>query len=107
MAINLKHTATGLIKESPEGFSWTTFFFGAFVSMFRGMWGAAAICLFTGGLANFYYMFKINKLYAVKLLENGYKPASQLDTDKLKAMGICISSEVDHERINVSEEAVA
>ena len=38
--IVLKHS-TGLIKECPTGYSWTTFFFGFFVPAFRGdlKWG--------------------------------------------------------------------
>ena len=35
-------------------------------------------------------MFTINKLFAIQLMEKGYKPASDLDFDKVKMMGIAI-----------------
>ena len=93
MAINLQHSQTGLVKECPEGFSWTTFFFSGFVPLIRGMWVPFAITLFTSGLASIYYMFTINKLYAVSLLEKGYKPATDIDVDKLKMIGVVIGGE--------------
>ncbi|MCT4640744.1 MAG: DUF4234 domain-containing protein [Bacteriovoracaceae bacterium] len=91
MAINLKHHTTGLVKEVPEGFSWKSFFFAGLLPLFRGMWSAFFITLFTCGIANLYYMFKINKLYTVKLLEEGYKPVSQVDVDKIKSAGIILA----------------
>lgn len=91
MAINLKHPTSGFIKECPEGFSWTTFFFNGCVPLFRGMWGAFAITFFTAGLAGYYYMFAINKLYVTSLLEQGYSPASDLDSNKLKRLGLEIA----------------
>ncbi len=90
MAISFKHTQSGLIKECPEGFSWTTFFFGLFPSAFRGMWGATAVMFFTANLAGLYYMFTLNKKYAEMLLEKGFVPAAAHDEDKIKAMGIAI-----------------
>ncbi len=88
MSINFKHPTSGLIKECPEGFSWTTFFFNGLVPLFRGMWGTFAIIFFTFGFAGYYYMFAINKIYATFLMEKGYTPASQIDIDKLKQMGV-------------------
>ena len=109
MSINLKHSTTGLVKECPEGFSWTSFFFNGFVPLFRGMWGAFAITFFTGGLAGLYYMFAINKLYVVHLLEKGYTPVSDVDIDKIKAMGVSIASESHHTKaeIEAPTESVA
>ena len=88
MAINFKHVQTGLVKECPEGFSWTYFFFGPIVGMLRGMWTPFFVSLCTFGLANLYYMFKINKEYASALLEKGYKPAGDLDHQKLVNLGL-------------------
>ncbi|MCF8060359.1 MAG: hypothetical protein K9K67_13745 [Bacteriovoracaceae bacterium] len=96
MSVNFKHPTSGLIKECPEGFSWTTFFFNGLVPLFRGMWGTFAIIFFTGGLAGLYYMFAINKIYATKLMEQGYTPASSVDSDKLNRMGVAVARSNDH-----------
>jgi hypothetical protein len=88
MSINFKHTQTGLLKECPEGFSWTYFFFGPVVGLFRGMWIPAAVSFFTVGFANLYYMFVINKNYAAHLMEKGYSPAGEVDRSKLVSMGL-------------------
>jgi len=107
MAISFKHPTTGLIKECPEGFSWTTFFFNAFVPLFRGQWGPFLITMFTGGLAGYYYMFKINKIYATHLLEKGFAPASDLDFDKIKMAGIHIASPEGTKQVEQTEEKEA
>lgn len=88
MAINFQHTQTNLVKECPEGFSWTYFLFGPIVGILRGMWAPAAVSFLTFGLGNLYYMFKINKLYAVHLMEKGYKPASDIDQSKVISLGL-------------------
>ena len=93
MAISFKHSASGLVKECPEGFSWTTFFFGPIVSLIRGLWVPAIVMLATFGFAGLYYMFAINKVYATHLMTQGYKPASDLDVDKVKMMGIAYAAE--------------
>ncbi len=41
MKVNMKNSV-GVIKKVKVGFSWTTFFFGGFVAMFRGQWGEVA-----------------------------------------------------------------
>jgi uncharacterized paraquat-inducible protein A len=66
-------TRNNITRHVPEGFSWTTFFFGFLVFISRGMWPQAAISFFTFGFANFYYMFSINRLYAEKLQEEGWE----------------------------------
>jgi hypothetical protein len=91
MAISFKHPTNEHIKECPEGFSWTTFFFNAWVPLLRKQWGVFAITLFTGGLAGLYFMFTINKIFASHLLELGYSPLSELDQEKLKAIGLHIA----------------
>lgn len=96
MSINFKHTQTGLIKECPEGFSWTYFFFGPIVGMIRGMWTPFFVSLFTFGLANLYYMFKINKTYASQLMEKGFIPASDVDHQKLVLLGLVTPKEKHH-----------
>ena len=67
----------GQIKIVKEGFSWTTLFFGIFVSLCRGDWKWFLIMLianiFTYGLASIVFAFIYNKIYINDLLEKGYK----------------------------------
>ena len=64
-------------KEVKLGFSWTMFFFGVFVPLFRGDWKWFLIILianlFTYGLASVAFAFIYNKIYIDDLLEKGYK----------------------------------
>lgn len=71
MYINLHKN--GLKKQVKDGFSWTCFFFGIFVPIARGMWPQVLITLLTFGLANWFYIFKINGLYLEKLVEAGWE----------------------------------
>lgn len=66
-----------ITKRIPEGFSWTTFFFGILVMISRSMWPQAVISFATFGFANFYYIFKINSIYKQKLLEEGWKEVDE------------------------------
>ncbi len=90
--VYFKHEKTGLIKESPVGFSWTTFFFGFFVPIFRGAWLLAIICILvsvvTVGIAWLVFPFIINKLYIKHLLESGYIPKDTNDFVQLKSIGV-------------------
>ena len=63
----------GLTKSVKLGFSWTTFFFGMFVPLARGMWLHFLVCLCTFNMASLVYMFAINRLYARALIESGWK----------------------------------
>lgn len=78
--IVFKNPMTGAMKEAPVGFSWTTFFFGVFPSLFRGDWKWFAIMLFlaiiTFGFSNLVFMFIYNKLYIRDLIGAGYKAKS-------------------------------
>ncbi len=78
--IVFKNPMTGAMKEAPVGFSWTTFFFGVFPSLFRGDWKWFAIMLFlaiiTLGFSNLVFMFIYNKLYIKDLIGAGYKAKS-------------------------------
>jgi hypothetical protein len=64
-------------KQVPEGFSWTTFFFGFFPALFRGdvKWAAiilaAALCTF--GIAPTIIAFFYNARYLEEKLDNGWK----------------------------------
>ena len=68
----------GINREVKVGFSWTSFFFGGFPFLFRGMpvhgIGWIILALITFGISNLVICFLINKQTAVHYLENGYKP---------------------------------
>jgi hypothetical protein len=94
MAITLRHDKTGLIKKCPEGFSWTTLLFGIWVPVFRGMWSVFFTMLLTLGWAVVYYMFTINRIQVVKLLEEGYLPFSESDYNRVSNLGIRLEREI-------------
>ena len=75
--LSMENPNTGGIKEAPVGFSWTCLFFGFFVPMIRGHWGAAFVwfllVLITFGFANFVLIFIYNKQYLNYLIGNGFK----------------------------------
>ena len=68
----------GINREVKVGFSWTSFFFGGFPFLFRGMpvhgIGWIFLAIITFGISNLILCFIINKQTAVHYLENGYKP---------------------------------
>lgn len=78
--INFEQPQTGAIKSAPVGFSWTVFFFGFFVPLFRGDFKWAIIILLahmlTMGLSGLIFMFIYNKLYIKDLIGSGYKARS-------------------------------
>jgi hypothetical protein len=80
LIINLKNQA-GMVKQAKVGFSWTTFFFGCFPSLFRGDWKWFIIQLLvasiTFGVSNLVFCFIYNKLYINDLLEKNYSPADE------------------------------
>ena len=68
---------SGVVKEAPVGFSWTTFFFGFFPALIRGDWLWAVIIFaatfVTFGLAGIVFAFIYNRLYIQSLVEKGFK----------------------------------
>lgn len=90
--IKMKNSQTGLSAEVPQGFSWTTFFFGFFVPLFRGLYGYAAINFVAGlvtmGFSNLFFCFVINKHHVKHLIEKGYAPLTPEDMKAVHAMGI-------------------
>ena len=95
MIIKLKNNA-GMIKECKIGFSWTNFFFGFFVPIFREDWKFALIQLasafITYGISNFVFPFFYNKAYINGLLEKGYTPATEVDRDILVSNGVIVDN---------------
>ena len=87
--IMLKQKDTGVIKECATGYSWTTFFFGAFVPLVRGdlKWAGIlfALCLLAGILTMGFGAFLVppifavfyNKVYIKDLVEKGYAPTDE------------------------------
>jgi hypothetical protein len=75
--LTFENPHTGQIKQAPVGFSWTTFFFGAFPALFRGHWAGFLIMLIcaipTAGLSTLVMMFIYNKMYIKHLIGQGYK----------------------------------
>jgi hypothetical protein len=82
----LKNPATSEIKRAPVGFSWTFFFFGSFVPLFRADWKwlviTAVIALCTFGFSTLVFCFIYNKLYIKDLvLSSGFKVQSSENGD--------------------------
>jgi hypothetical protein len=77
----------GVVKEVKVGFSWTTFFFGGFVAMFRGQWGEVAKWIFlnpiTLGIWGICQCWTANKKTIINLIEKGYEPAGEEDKQLL------------------------
>jgi hypothetical protein len=72
----MENPNTGIIKNAPVGFSWTTLFFPCLPALFRGDITGFLIQLFLGGflcVPVFIFPFIYNKLYLKKLLEKGFK----------------------------------
>ena len=76
-SIFFENPNTGLIKEAPVGFSWTTFFFGGIVALIRGdiKWGLVQMLIqfFTFGFSSMVWGFFYNKLFINELISQGYK----------------------------------
>ena len=75
--IVLENPFNGHIREVPAGFSWTMFFFGFFVPLFRGdiKWFilCAILDLFTFGLYQLFFAFLYNNIYRKRLISKGFK----------------------------------
>ncbi len=84
--ILLKHKETGLMKEGCYGFSWTYFFFGCFVPIFRGEMLTAALHLLfiICSLSIFWWveMFLYNKQYMTRMLTSGWELAGSEEENK-------------------------
>lgn len=92
--ITLKHATSGILKECPTGFSFTTFFFGFFVPLFHKDLKWAAIMLvssiaygvlmeelnitYASSIAlPFCFAFYYNEQFIKGALENGFIPADE------------------------------
>lgn len=106
MIVNLKNPATNQFKQVKAGFSWTMFFFGFWVPLFRGDWKWLIIMLlldiiglFTFGIvtgvANIVMSFLYNKLYIQDLISSGYKPTDKASVNILQQKNIAFAGMVE------------
>lgn len=99
MKAKVINRSNGAIKEIKVGFSWTTFFFGFFVPLFRGdiKWALIMLAVsliigiptmgFGASVAGIIFSFLYNKFYTKDLFAKGYEPASETDTDVFNSKG--------------------
>tara|TARA_B110000438_G_C15751362_1_gene623157 strand:+ start:338 stop:634 length:297 start_codon:yes stop_codon:yes gene_type:complete len=78
-AVPIKHKESGMMKTGHYGFSWTYFFFGWFVPLFRGELGVGALhllfTLVTFGLWQLILCFLYNNQYMTRMITNGWELA--------------------------------
>lgn len=96
----MKHKETGLTKTGFIGFSWTTFFWGAFPALFRGdfltflglfvfVFVAGALTAGIGAMIGLIvWAFMYNKYYTSKLIEKGYEFADSEQMNHNAAVAI-------------------
>lgn len=103
--IVMKHKDSGVLKNGYFGFSWTTFFFNFFPSLFRGDFmtfiGGFVISVIIGVITfgfgaffiNIVWAFMYNKYYTRKLLESGYvfNDSEGLNAQAAAAIGVVSS----------------
>ncbi len=98
MKVRLKNQVTGQLIETKAGFSWTTFFWGAIVCLFRGPYWKGfflqiVASMLTCGISNLVFPFFINKMNINDLLEKGYVPCTDEDAMVLVSKGIVAASQ--------------
>ena len=75
--IIVKHSESGIQKNCFVGYSWTYFFFGFFVPIFRGEISIGIFhlifSLLTFGIFQLIMPFLYNKQYSIRLLNNKWK----------------------------------
>lgn len=83
--------AEGQLRTAKVGFSWTTFFFGFLVPIFRGdaKWAVIMFIasIFTLFLAQIVLSFTYNGTYVRELLSKGYRPEDEYSRAVLVAKG--------------------
>ena len=74
--IKVKHNESGILKHCFVGYSWTYFFFGFFVPIFRGEISIGVFHLIfsvvTFGIFQLIMPFLYNKQYSTRLLNNAW-----------------------------------
>ena len=88
----------GIAKPSYVGFSWTIFFFGAWVPLIRGRYLDALVMFMVtmigagGFIFNIILSFFYNKYATEQMLKEGYYPADEISAFLLKQHGIYFKS---------------
>ncbi len=102
MAEKVTLVRDNIIKEGFVGFSWTVFFFGFFVPLFRKDYVSAlvlfivsaAISFFTAGaggfILNIILAFAYNKYYTENLIKQGFIPTNEFNEEILRRNGIYV-----------------
>ena len=87
--IRVSHEESGLTKSGYVGFSWTYYFFGFFVPVFRGEISIAffhlILSILTLGFFQLVMSFLYNKQYTIRLLTDGWELN---DTDEKKRLAL-------------------
>ncbi len=92
--VMLKHKESGIRKTARLGWSWTYYYFGFLVPVFRGeiLVGVLhlVITIFTFGLFQIIWSFLYNKQHATRLLISGWVLADTPDVESFakKKLGI-------------------
>lgn len=96
MKVRLVNPTTKGVEERKVGFSWTSFFFGFFVPLFRGDWKWALIMAVAGmctfGASGLVFCFIYNGINLKEMLAKGYLPASEESKHILVGKGYVGSS---------------
>ena len=99
--VMMKNNATGQLRSGFYGFSWTYFFFGFFVPLFRSEIGIAALhfllSLVTLGLWQIIVSFLYNKQYTNRLIEKGFRFNDTVERNQRAAEAIGVDLAV-HQR---------
>lgn len=92
MFVKLRNLNTNEVEQVKVGFSWTMFFFGAFVPLLRGDWKWLLISLLANSLSIGFFCFILsfvyNKIYIKEKLNNNWVPNSESDAQSLKQANI-------------------
>ena len=110
--ILIKHTESGLTKKGFYGFSWTYFFFGWFVPLFRGEISTGFLHLLlyiiTFGIYHIFGCFKYNEQYMSRMITNGWALAGSEKENRWAAaeLGITYDSNVEEEKTTTSDKEI-
>ena len=110
--ILIKHTESGLTKKGFYGFSWTYFFFGWLVPIFRGETSTGFLHLLlyiiTFGIYHIFGCFKYNEQYMSRMITNGWALAGSEKENRWAAaeLGITYDSNVEEEKTTTSDKEI-
>ncbi|MBR8701706.1 MULTISPECIES: hypothetical protein [unclassified Fusobacterium] len=101
MAQKLLLEKDDMIKDGFVGFSWTTFFFGFWVPLFRKDFVSALVIFLISCIVGYIYpaaafivgiivSFGYNKYYTENLIKQGFRPKDDYSLNLLKQHGIFV-----------------